>query len=449
MAVVPPDSLALIASLHQADLAELRQLRATSAGSTKTQDNEQAALALYEQDLADLLQDEQDAKDARNFAGAAVADEPLLRALAREEEAARQDHALALQLSIEVSEDGDDEPMPQDYYFRPGEAAAPPQELDSPPFASTSTSSSSSEQRTECIACTDSFLSSDLVRVPCKDEHPYCGGCMHDLFVAATKDETLFPPRCDNVDISLDLVKPHLSPQELFEYQRSAVEFRTPDRLYCSTTTCSAFLGSASGVRTAIQCRACQGSTCAACKAPWHGPFGLCGASEDDEAVRALERDFEYRQCPSCKRVVELESGCHHISCRCGHEFCYLCAAKWQTCDCPLWEERRLLVARDVYGEAWFRNGGAGGLAPGEMDLPADLDPMLDDEPWLRGLVRVPDDVIEVVNACEHPQAVKREGPGECEVCRDHLNRFIMRCTFCYMDLCVRCRRNRGRRPRR
>ncbi|CAL8999751.1 unnamed protein product [Prunus brigantina] len=41
--------------------------------------------------------------------------------------------------------------------------------------------------------------------------------------------------------------------------------------------------------------------------------------------------------------MVELDSGCYHITCRCGHQFCYTCGAEWKnkkaTCDCPLWDE--------------------------------------------------------------------------------------------------------------
>lgn len=29
--------------------------------------------------------------------------------------------------------------------------------------------------------------------------------------------------------------------------------------------------------------------------------------------------------------------------CRCGANFCYVCAATWRTCGCPQWEEQRLL----------------------------------------------------------------------------------------------------------
>jgi hypothetical protein len=32
--------------------------------------------------------------------------------------------------------------------------------------------------------------------------------------------------------------------------------------------------------------------------------------------------------------MVELVSGCRHMRCRCKAEFCYVCGARWRTCDC-------------------------------------------------------------------------------------------------------------------
>ncbi|KAI4842474.1 hypothetical protein E4T44_03791 [Aureobasidium sp. EXF-8845] len=45
-----------------------------------------------------------------------------------------------------------------------------------------------------------------------------------------------------------------------------------------------------------------------------------------------------------CHRVVALTIGCNHITCVCGAQFCYVCGARWRTCDCPQFNEEYLLT---------------------------------------------------------------------------------------------------------
>lgn len=67
----------------------------------------------------------------------------------------------------------------------------------------------------------------------------------------------------------------------------------------------------------------------------------------DDRALAALAKQKNWRPCPACKVHVELTMGCHHITCRCSAEWCWVCGSTWtkEGCPkgCPLWEERRLL----------------------------------------------------------------------------------------------------------
>ena len=95
------------------------------------------------------------------------------------------------------------------------------------------------------------------------------------------------------------------------------------------------------------KCSACPTLTCTRCKEVVHE--GGCDEPNDTDTIRFAESQG-WKRCYHCRAYVELNTGCNHIRCRCGAEYCYVCGIKWeaQTCanGCPLWEERRLIEAR-------------------------------------------------------------------------------------------------------
>lgn len=312
--------VALVASLHLSDLAELNN-SAKGKGKEGEVSAEQAAFDVYAAELEEIEQIEGDKRLALSLEAAVRSDRDVLSAFAEQEEIARRDHELALAL-----EQGRPLPRttaPSTRFGTPRSSRAtsltrattPATSIfstDGPAF-SPSASTSKPTVYVDCVICGDRTPSTRTVQVPCADRHHYCRDCITDLFVRASKDESLFPPRCDGVLIPLSLVERLLPSRDLAVFRAKAVEFGTTNKLYCSTPTCSTFLGSADGGKAGIACGSCQASTCRACKAPWHGLFGACAEGADDEVAAALTKQEGFQRCPGCKRVVELSVGCFHM----------------------------------------------------------------------------------------------------------------------------------------
>ena len=185
------------------------------------------------------------------------------------------------------------------------------------------------------------------VRAPCG--HYYDLECLSQLFDAASKDESLFPPKCCRRPFPLTSVWGHLSAEQRLTYQAKFEEFSVPNRVYCARPTCSRFLGPQQhrrhGAPTSRKCPVpgCRTTTCLRCRNEViAGSKHHCGENEVDESAIALAKDRGWARCPGCSNMVELNFGCYHMTCRCKTEFCYHCGARWKTCDCPQFEERDL-----------------------------------------------------------------------------------------------------------
>ncbi|EMD34832.1 hypothetical protein CERSUDRAFT_24434, partial [Gelatoporia subvermispora B] len=199
-----------------------------------------------------------------------------------------------------------------------------------------------------CIICMDAIIGVDIT-TPCR--HHYDKGCMLDLFESATKDESLFPPRCCRQTIPLCLVQAHMSADLLKLFREKSEEFGTLKRVYCADPACSRFLGPQqestswslrSPATKACPAAGCTTNTCLGCKNKVSGPLHRCAENAQDAQVLGLGHTEGWARCPGCANMIELSLGCYHMTCRCKTEFCYLCKKRWKTCVCPQWDERRL-----------------------------------------------------------------------------------------------------------
>ncbi|KAF2636749.1 hypothetical protein P280DRAFT_434294 [Massarina eburnea CBS 473.64] len=278
-----------------------------------------------------------------------------------------------------------------------------------------------------CCACYGNFKSVSTVVASCEDR--YCRDCLKSLFLRATTDESLFPPRCCRKSIPLEMISGELSSDELNAFRQAEVEFSTTDRTYCSNASCAKFVpGNRIQAGRAI-CGICSTETCSMCKNAYHRGTD-CRADPALQATLALAHDQGWQRCNSCRSMVEMTYGCNHMTCNCGAQFCYVCGADWKTCSCAQWNEDRLyarargVVIRDAEGQ----------LPHFEINRRVEM---------VRNGLRVN-------HECRHPRWLDRlEGWRRncfrCEVCTRRYSQFILQCPTCHIQICADCKRNRMR----
>ncbi|KAK9072817.1 hypothetical protein SSX86_009252 [Deinandra increscens subsp. villosa] len=222
----------------------------------------------------------------------------------------------------------------------------------------------------QCVICFESTYSGQMFSVD-KCLHRYCFSCMRKHVEAKLLQGTL--PECPHEtcksNLEIESCKKFLS-SELYDIMSLRVkEASIPptDKVYCPFSNCSALMSkteiqectptsssSSVGGTGMRKCVKCHRRFCVNCKVPWHENFSCANymkyfpyRSVSEAKLKSLATEKRWRQCIKCKNMVELASGCYHISCRCGYEFCYTCGAEWikkkPTCRCRIWDERNII----------------------------------------------------------------------------------------------------------
>ncbi|KAK8121487.1 hypothetical protein PG999_005607 [Apiospora kogelbergensis] len=297
-----------------------------------------------------------------------------------------------------------------------------------------------------CVACGDQKHFAEMAKAPC--EHEYCRACLEHLFRDAMIDESFFPPRCCKQPIPLDKNQIFLVAEVARQFREKALEFSTPNRTYCHDPKCAAFIpptnyDKAEAIAT---CDTCEGRTCMNCKKAQHG--GDCPDDEELSQVLQLAREQGWQRCQNCWRLVELNTGCNHMTCPCGFHFYYQCGLRWKTCECAQWDETRLYeraVQIDQRNQPAQRPAAQGNL-PAQRDavvveqaLAVEAMQAHAQERRVQALVQN----LRVNHECEHERWFGRGGPRECEECGDVMPLFIYECRQCHIMACRRCRYNR------
>ncbi|KAI0133238.1 hypothetical protein F4776DRAFT_655127 [Hypoxylon sp. NC0597] len=382
----------------------------------------QVALNLFLAELQTAETTFNDRQMARSILQAVQTDGDAIIQCQQEEEVARADHAMSVALSrgqilTRAPEASQIDPtaVPSDEFieklshiYNTGVNQDGSDEVPDQPESSSWAASRQPSRGRPCEACGDEKHFAQLARAPC--QHEYCGPCLTRIFQNATNDESLFPPRCCRQPIPLAESRVFLNAKVAEEFRQKALEYSTPRRTYCHNGGCNKFIP----------------QTCMTCKGASHN--NDCPNDEQLQQVLQLAQEQHWQRCQNCWALVELNFGCNHMTCRCGHDFCYICGARWKTCICQQWDEARLLQ-RAVEIDARDPQPVEEVVQQQNMGVDMRIQELMGD--------------LQDNHECTHDYWMNRRGSYVCEECGDRMRLFIYECHQCHIMACRNCRFHR------
>lgn len=139
------------------------------------------------------------------------------------------------------------------------------------------------------------------------------------------------------LEIEIDVIRRLLNDHEFTTYNDNTCRYVIENNAeYIVCPLCNHGMHVEENVRTPIlRCIHCHHDSCRQCRVAWHNDL-TCQQYQASTNVSEQDRlNNNYIQshtkiCPRCSTPIEKNGGCDHITCRCGHEFCYVCLGNWR-----------------------------------------------------------------------------------------------------------------------
>ncbi|KAL2045041.1 hypothetical protein N7G274_002816 [Stereocaulon virgatum] len=185
------------------------------------------------------------------------------------------------------------------------------------------------ELERQCTVCLEPGDMWAMIETSCG--HWYCREDLQSAFQVGLESRTPF--QCCQRAVPIEDLLGLFDDDFRDRYSELVLELSTPNAVYCSNRSCIRFIppSQATGPDT-MRCSHCRTATCRHCRNRSHSGTE-CHADVGTRQARALAEAQGWRACPSCTNVVEKSSGCLHMTCRCGTQFCYGCGAFYTRCQ--------------------------------------------------------------------------------------------------------------------
>ncbi|CAJ2512744.1 Uu.00g008630.m01.CDS01 [Anthostomella pinea] len=192
-----------------------------------------------------------------------------------------------------------------------------------------------------CAVCSEDKRVSEMpnqmrITTACEHESATCKECV-DQWIASSLDtmtwDRLKCPECPQL-LAFDDVRGSATRETFDRYDKLATKAavgKLPEFQWCLNPRCEAGQIHPNGCTKAI-CHKCKHYSCVRHNVPWHkgetcAQFDRIRKHRKDDKLSEQHIKEITKPCPKCKRKVHKFSGCDHITCICGHEWCWLCLA--------------------------------------------------------------------------------------------------------------------------
>lgn len=195
-----------------------------------------------------------------------------------------------------------------------------------------------------CQICFDDKPFQECCFLAC-GHNQYCRECLNGMYTTAAQENNLAQMRCPHPACA----EGQLTEQDVWDItqgnrelvqrftDRLAAEHINQDRTirHCQTVNCRYAFINEDGIANAMRCPSCNDVYCSNCLHP-HPTNTTCAAAAEQRALTAPDAaariDAEWlaqntRDCPRCNHRIYKYEGCHKVTCRCRHEFCWNCLA--------------------------------------------------------------------------------------------------------------------------
>ncbi|KAF1918297.1 hypothetical protein BDU57DRAFT_537869 [Ampelomyces quisqualis] len=203
----------------------------------------------------------------------------------------------------------------------------------------------------ECCGCGDVF-EYVLVRKfdKCTGDTVTCRACFaqwlsSNIDVAARVPKVKCPcsdSDCE-ADLTWDIARQYAAPETFAIYDHLVTQEslrRDPNFRECLSASCKYGHIQEEHDGNIFKCGACGARHCIRHEVPFHygescdeydvrKRWESIPMTEEDKACKAFV-EATSMVCPGCKARVHKSSGCNHMTCKCGHQFCYLCGAPYR-----------------------------------------------------------------------------------------------------------------------